>query len=91
MTCGTNNAVTRKQEDEQRDRCLEPERSRPHDQVPPSRACARDVNRRINEDAAIDSGDAPLFKRASQNLAAATMLLCGCPEPATPEEKRVHQ
>jgi hypothetical protein len=49
------------------------------------------VNRRINEDAAIDSGDAPLFKRASQNLAAATMLLRGFPEPATPEEKRVHQ
>jgi hypothetical protein len=33
----------------------------------------------------------PLFRRASQNLAAAAMLLHGCPEPATSKERRVRQ
>jgi hypothetical protein len=49
------------------------------------------VNWRINEDAIVDGGDTPLFKHASQNLAAASMLLRGCPEPSTPEERRMHQ
>jgi hypothetical protein len=33
----------------------------------------------------------PLFRQVSQNLAATAMLLCGCPEAATPEERRVRQ
>jgi hypothetical protein len=46
-----------------------------------------------NEGANVDANaDAlPLFQRASQNLADATMLLCGCPEAATSEERRVRQ
>lgn len=50
-----------------------------------------DVNRHIHKDATVDDGDAPLFKSASQNLAAAAMLLRGCPELATPKGRRVRQ
>jgi hypothetical protein len=58
-----------------------------------------DNNRCANEGANIDAGananadaDAPpLFRWASQNLAAAAMLLRGCPVPATSEERRVRQ
>jgi hypothetical protein len=52
----------------------------------------RDNNRRANEGVNVDANantnaDAPpLFQRASQNLAAAAMLLRGCPEPATSKE-----
>jgi hypothetical protein len=81
----------RDQEDELRDRRSDLERPRSRDRTPPARAHERDVNRRINKDAAVDGGDAPLFKPASQNLVAAAMLLCGCPEPTTPKEKRVCQ
>jgi hypothetical protein len=46
-----------------------------------------------NVDANIDvEGDAPpLFRRASQNLAATAMLLRGCPAATTSEERRVRQ
>jgi hypothetical protein len=45
-----------------------------------------------NVDANIDTDALPLFRHASQNLTAAAMLLRGCPEPATSEERRVrHQ
>jgi hypothetical protein len=52
-----------------------------------------DNNRRANGGAnANPDADTPLlFWGASQNLAAAAMLLRGCPEPATSEERRVHQ
>jgi hypothetical protein len=40
----------------------------------------------VNIDANADADASPLFRRASQNLAAAAMLLRGCPEPATSEE-----
>jgi hypothetical protein len=50
-----------------------------------------DNDRRANEGANIDAnadGDAPLlFRRASQNLTAAAMLLRGCPDAATSEER----
>jgi hypothetical protein len=45
----------------------------------------------INEDADVVEGEPPLFKCVSQNLAIAAMLLRGCPEAATPEERRVRQ
>jgi hypothetical protein len=45
----------------------------------------------VNVDANTDADAPPLFQRASQNLNAATMLLRGCPEPATSEERRVRQ
>jgi hypothetical protein len=43
----------------------------------------------VNVNAGVDAP--PLFWRASQNLAAAAMLLRSCPEPATSEERRVCQ
>jgi hypothetical protein len=58
--------------------------------TPPTRGPTHDNNRRTNEGANVDANadtDAPpLFRRASQNLAAAAMLLRGCPEAATSEE-----
>jgi hypothetical protein len=63
--------------------------------MPPARGRTRDNDRRTYEGGNIDANtntDAPpLFRRASQNLAAAAILLCGCPEAATSEERRVHQ
>ena len=57
----------------------------------PARAHARDMHHYIVNDAR-DINDGPVvFKRASQNLAVAAVLLRGCPEPATPEENRGHQ
>lgn len=64
-----------------------PERPRPRDQTPPARTRARDMNRCINEDAVVNGGEAPLFKRVLQNLAAVAMLLHSCPKPATLEER----
>jgi hypothetical protein len=50
-----------------------------------------DNNRRTNGgsnvDANTDADAPPLFRRASQKLVAAAMLLRGCPEPATYEER----
>jgi hypothetical protein len=62
---------------------------------PPPRGATHDNNRRANEGANVDANtdaDAPLlFRWASQNLAAAAMLLRGCPEAATSEERRVRE
>jgi hypothetical protein len=64
-----------------------------HAPTPPAHGSALDNNRRANRGANIDANtDAdplPLFRRASENLTAAAMLLRGCPEPATSEERRV--
>jgi hypothetical protein len=61
----------------------------------PARGRTRDNDRRTNEGANVDTntdGDAPpLFRRASQNLAAAAILLRGCLEAATSEERRVRK
>jgi hypothetical protein len=53
----------------------------PHGCTPMPPACgpARDNNRRSNEGANADADTPPLFRQASQNLAAAAMLLRGCP------------
>lgn len=53
-----------------------------------ARLRARDVQRRINED---QRGEQPPFlARASQNIAAAAILLWSMPEPPTSEGRRVH-
>jgi hypothetical protein len=59
--------------------------------TPPPRAPEPDNNRCANEGANANANAPPLFRRASQNLAAAAMLLRGCPEPATSEERRVRE
>jgi hypothetical protein len=63
--------------------------------TPPAHRPAHENNRRANEgvniNANTDADAPPLFRRASQNLAAAAMLLRGCPEPATSEERGVRQ
>jgi tyrosyl-tRNA synthetase len=46
---------------------------------------ARDVNRRIVEDRAVEP---PVFDRASQNIVAATMLLRNMSEPSNLETRR---
>jgi hypothetical protein len=57
----------------------------------PARVCARDVQQRIiNDDRDVIDG-MPVFKRASQNLAATAVLLRKIPEPATPQEKEMHK
>jgi hypothetical protein len=72
-----------------------PAADQPHGRAPtpPAGAPTHDNNRRANEGANVDANtdtDAPpLFQRASQNLIIAAMLLRGCPEPATSEERRV--
>ena len=53
-----------------------------------ARQRAHDVHRRINNDEA--SGQPPIFNRASQNVAAAAMLVRAMPEPSTTEGRRVH-
>jgi hypothetical protein len=59
--------------------------------MPPARGAEPDNNQHANAGTNVDTNadaDAPpLFRRASQNLAAAAMLLRGCPEPATSEER----
>jgi hypothetical protein len=61
----------------------------------PPRGAARDNNRCANKGANVDANAninaPPLFRRASQNLAAAAMLLRGCSEVATSEERRVRE
>jgi hypothetical protein len=54
--------------------------------TPPARGLARDDNRCTNEGTNIDADATSLSCQASQNLAAAAMLLCGFPEAATSEE-----
>jgi tyrosyl-tRNA synthetase len=52
-----------------------------------ARERARDVNRRIVEDRAVEP---PVFGRASQNIVTAAMLLRNMPEPSNPEAHRAH-
>jgi hypothetical protein len=59
--------------------------------TPPVRAPEPDNNQRANRGVNVDADALPLFRRASQNLAVAAMLLRGCSEPASSEERRVHQ
>jgi hypothetical protein len=67
----------------------------PHSRAPTLPVCVpepgnnRRANGGANVDANADTDAPPLFRRASQNLAVAAMLLCGYPEPATSEEPRV--
>jgi hypothetical protein len=70
-----------------------PAANQPHGYAPkpPARGPARDNNRRANEganfNANADTDAPPLFRRVSQNLAVAAMLLRSCPEAATSEER----
>jgi hypothetical protein len=79
--------------DDQRER--RPAADQLHGLAPTPSACgpARDDNRCANEgtNTNADADSPPLFLRVSQNLAAAAMLLRGCPEPVTSEERRVRQ
>jgi hypothetical protein len=72
-----------------------PTASQPHGRAPtpPARAPEPNNDQRANEGAKVNTGAdvPPLFWRASQNLAAATMLLRSYPEPATSKERRVRQ
>ena len=52
-----------------------------------ARQRAHDVHRRISNDEA--SEQPPIFNRASQNIAAAAMLVRAMPEPSTTEGRRV--
>jgi len=38
-----------------------------------------------------EGNDLPQFARASQNIAAAAMLLCGVPEPVDHQERAVYR
>jgi hypothetical protein len=68
-----------------------PAADQPHGRAPTSPACGKthDDNQRTNDgtNANADADAPPLFRQTSQNLAAAGMLLRGCPEPATSEER----
>lgn len=66
----------------QKRRSLTPPRS-----PPPARVRARDVMRPT----VTDKSGYPLFDRASQCVAAATLLARQLPEPATPEQQQVQQ
>jgi hypothetical protein len=72
-----------------------PAATQPHDRAPtpPAHALEPNNDQRANEGTNVnaDADAPPLFRWASQNLAAAAMLLHGCPEPATSEERRVRQ
>jgi hypothetical protein len=59
--------------------------------MPPAHGRALDDNQRANDGANANADDPPVFRLAFQNLAAAAMLLRGCPEPATSVERRVRQ
>jgi hypothetical protein len=74
---------------ERRERRQGAEQPRGRAPTPPARGLAHDNDRRANEGANVDTdADAPpFFRRASQNLAAAAMLLRDCPEAATSEER----
>jgi hypothetical protein len=80
-------------EDNENRRACRPAADQPRGRTPtsPARAPEPDNNRRANIGANADTDTPPLFRRASQNLAAAAMLLRGCPEPVTPEEWRVRE
>jgi hypothetical protein len=83
---------------QQQDRHPAVEQPRARASTPPAHGRTREDNRCASEGANADAninaeGDAPpLFRRVSQNLAAAAMLLRDCPKAATSEERRVqHQ
>jgi hypothetical protein len=77
--------------DERQERHPAVEQPRTRAPTPPARGRTRDNDQHTNEGANVDAntdGDAPpLFRWESQDLAAATMLLRGCPGAATSEEK----
>jgi hypothetical protein len=74
-----------------------PAAEQPHDRVstPPAHGPARENNRRANKGADVgadtDTDAPPHFRRVSYTLPAAAMLLRGCPEAVTSEERRVRQ
>jgi hypothetical protein len=80
---------------ERREGCLAAEQPRARTPTPSAQRRTCDNDRRANDGANVDANtdaDAPpLFRRALQNLAAAAMLLRGCPEAVTSEERRVRQ
>jgi hypothetical protein len=61
--------------------------------TPPAQGRTCDNDRRANKgaNANADADAPPLFKRASQNVATTAMLLRGCPEVVTSEERQVRQ
>jgi hypothetical protein len=80
------------------DRCeRRPAAEQPHGRAPtplargPTRYNNLHANEGANIDANADADAPPLFRWASQNLAATTMLLRDCLEAATSEERRVCQ
>jgi TolA-binding protein len=72
-----------------------PAADQPRARAPTSQARGRtrDNDRHANEgaNANADADTPPLFRRASQNFAAAAMLLRGCPKAVTSKERRVRQ
>jgi hypothetical protein len=80
---------------ERQERCPATEQPRARATTLPTRGrtCENDrhANKGANIEANTDSDAPPLFRLASQNLAVAAMLLRGCPEAATSEERRVRQ
>jgi hypothetical protein len=97
MTCTRHPCAgePREGDGERRERRPTAEQPRARASTPPPWGPTRDNNRRANEGANVDinaEADAPpFFRRASQNLTAAAMLLRGCPEAVTSEERRVRQ
>jgi hypothetical protein len=81
--------------DERREHRPAAEQPPAHGPPPPTRGRTHDNIRHANGGANVDTNadvDAPpLFRRASQNLAAAAMLLRGCPEAVISEERWVRQ
>jgi hypothetical protein len=77
---------------DRRERRPAADQPRGHGPMPPARAPEpNNNNRRANEGANANADAPPLFRRAFQNLAAAAMLLRGCPKPATSEERHVRE
>jgi hypothetical protein len=54
-----------------------------------ARCRARDIHRRIYDDDGSDHP--PLFARASQNVAATTILFWTIPKPSTPKGRQAHE
>jgi hypothetical protein len=81
----------REENGNRRERRLAVDQLRGRSPTPPARASELDNNRHANGGANANADAPPIFRRASQNLAAAAMLLCGCPEPATSEERRARE
>ena len=52
---------------------------------------AHSCARQVQHDIVSEGNDVPQFARASQNIAAAAMLLRGVPEPIDPQERAVYQ